>query len=398
MFSSTLLAAAIDVFEPIAKWLTVGILAALVLVGVLLYFFKRTAFSKYVKYAFFGAFAYLLTLAIVLFALDIAHHYSDGYAEENWLDKDMLVRFVLIPLLVFVSLCLIALTVFALVGKFRPNYKRICGIVGGILCVLALLSALVCIAVYYGKKIDGDGYYNSDTATVKQLALYLSAVLVVALIVCLSLFDKASLRFDARSLAYAGILASMSFALSYVKLWDMPNGGSVTLVSTLPLMLYSYLFGTKKGVFVGFVYGTLQALQDPWIIHPAQFLLDYPIAFSAIGLAGIFGESKFWQNLPQLRFTLGALVAGSLRFVCHVLSGVFAFEAYASGENVWAYSLVYNAYVFIDVALVIVAGVFVLSSKSFRTSVAHLRKQPQKRVESTEQTSVQQADDGEITP
>ncbi len=383
MFLSSSLLAAIDTFEPIAKWLTVGILAALLIVGVALFFAKRVLFQKYVKYAFFAAFGYLLILAVVFFALDIAHHYSDAYAEENWLDKDMLIRFVLIPLLVFVCACLAFLIAFALVSKFREKGKRLCSLIGGGICALALIASLVCIAVYYSKKIDGDGYYNSDTATVKQLALYVCAALVVAAILFLTFFDKASLRFDARSLAYAGVLASMSFALSYVKLWDMPNGGSVTLVSTLPLMLYSFLFGTKKGVFVGFVYGTLQAVQDPWIIHPAQFLLDYPIAFAAIGLAGIFGEANFMKKLPQIRFTLGAILAGSLRFANHVLSGVFAFEAYASGKNVWAYSLVYNVYVFIDVALVVAAGVLVLSSKSFLSAVSHLRKTPKRQEEKT---------------
>ena len=375
MFLYSLLSASgIDVFQPIATWLTIALIPSLLIVGIVLFFAKRDVFPKYAKYAFFATFGYLLVLAIAFFTLDIAYHYSDDYAQENWLDKDLLIRFVFIPLLVFAFLSLIALTSYALVAKFAEKRKRICGGIGVGVCFTALIAVLVCIAVYYGKKIANDGYYNSDTATVKQIALYVGSALSIALIVGLTFFDKSDLRFNARSLAYAGILTSMSFALSYVKLWDMPQGGSITLVSTLPLMLYAYLFGTKKGVFVGFIYGTLQAVQDPWIIHPAQFLLDYPVAFSAIGLAGIFGDAKFLKKVPQARFAIGALVAGSLRFVCHVLSGVFAFEAYASGQNVWAYSLVYNSYVFIDVALVVVAGALVLSSKSFTTSVAHLRK------------------------
>ena len=373
MFLSSLLSDSIDLFEPIAKWLTVGVIALLLIVGAILFFVKRSVCSTYVKYAFFGVFFYSLVLAIVFLSLDIAHHYSDTYTQENWLDKDALIKFVFIPLLVFACTLLLSLTALALVNKFLPQRKRLCSILVAVFSVSALISALVCIAVYYGKKIAGDGYYNSDTATVKQIALYASVAITILFIVALAFLDKQPLRFQAKSLAYAGVLASMSFALSYIKLWDMPNGGSVTLVSTLPLMLYSFLFGTKKGVFVGFVYGTLQALQDPWIIHPAQFLLDYPIAFSAIGVAGMFGDAKFWKKAPQARFALGAIVAGALRFACHVLSGVFAFEAYSVGQNVWTYSLIYNSYVFIDVALVIVAGVFVLSSKSFLTATAHLR-------------------------
>jgi thiamine transporter len=183
------------------------------------------------------------------------------------------------------------------------------------------------------------------------------------------------LRFNARSLAYAGVLTSMSFALSYIKLWDMPQGGSITLVSTLPLMMYAYLFGTKKGVFVGFVYGTLQAVQDPYIVHPAQFLLDYSVGYTMIGFAGVF-KLKSLQKLPQIQFALGASVGGILRYISQTLSGVFAFGAYAldaGASSIWGYSLAYNSYVLVDVIIVIAVGAILLSSK---TVVNEMNKYP----------------------
>lgn len=366
MFLSSLLSTtyAVEVFEPIALWLTVGILAALLIAGVVVFFAKPKAFGKYAKYALLGAFAYLLVLAIVFFALEIAKKYSGSYAEKNWLDRANLIRFVFIPLLVLSCVSLVGLTAYTLTAKFAPKAKKTVGIFGVCVCVLSLIAALVCVAVYYNKSIKDGGYYNSDTASVEQIALYLSAILAIALIVGLTFFDKQKFAFNSRSLTYAGICVAMSFALSYIKLWDLPSGGSVTLVSLLPLMIYAYIFGAKKGVFVGLVYGVLQAVQDPWIIHPAQFMLDYPIVFSAIGLAGLFGKLPKLEKLPQVKFTIGAVLAGTLRFACHVLSGVFAFSANAEG-NVWLFSLAYNSFVFIDIALVIVAGVFVLCSKSF---------------------------------
>ncbi|MGN1078413.1 MAG: energy-coupled thiamine transporter ThiT, partial [Candidatus Gallimonas sp.] len=167
-------------------------------------------------------------------------------------------------------------------------------------------------------------------------------------------------------ISYAAICIAMSFALSYLRIVKMPQGGSVTIASLLPLMIYSYMFGTKKGVFAGFVYGVLQAVQDPWIIHPAQFLLDYPVAFAAIGLAGMFAQVRKLDRLPQVQFALGALVASVVRFISHVLSGVFAFNAYAfdAGMNPWAYSLAYNSFVFIDIAIVIAVGILIFSSKT----------------------------------
>lgn len=376
MFLYSLLSTyAVEIFEPIALWTTVGVLACVLLTGFILFLAKRKAVAPFAKYALFGFAVYLLALAITFFALDIAKNYSDSYTEKNWLDKQALIKYMLIPLLVLSCVSLLSLTSFALVAKFRPQAKKAVGIVCACVFAVALISALVCVALYYREKIVNDGWYNSDTASVKQVALYLSAPLSLALIIGLAFLDKQKLSFNARSLAYAGICVAMSFALSYIKLWDMPSGGSVTLVSLLPLAIYAYIFGAKKGVFVGFVYGVLQAVQDPWIIHPAQFLLDYPIAFSAVGLAGLFRKVSKTEKLPWLKFILGGLITGTLRFICHVFSGVFAFSANAGTQNVWLFSLGYNAYVFVDIALVCAVGAVLLSSKGFLSVVTKIQTQ-----------------------
>ena len=173
----------------------------------------------------------------------------------------------------------------------------------------------------------------------------------------------------------------MSFALSYLRIVKMPQGGSITIASLLPLMIYSYMFGTRKGVFAGLIYGILQAFQDTYILHPAQFLLDYPVAFSAIGLAGMFARNEKLR-FPQLRFALGAILAGLGRFVAHWLSGIFAFGLFATFQPVWLYSLSYQAvYVLPDLAIAIVVGVLVFSSKSFLHEMeryAALATQPKK--------------------
>jgi thiamine transporter len=286
----------------------------------------------------------------------------------------MLTKFVLIPLLSLCFVTLLSIIAYAITAKYHSYRKKLVLWIGGSLCCIALLAVLICIAIYYNKKIANYRYYNSETATVRQVTLYVLSIVAILLIFGLSRFDNQKLYFNSRSLAYAGICTAMSYALSYIKLWDMPQGGSVTLVSLLPLMLYSYIFGARKGVFVGFTYGVLQALQDPWLIHPAQFLLDYPLAFSAVGLAGLFKNIQGFRKFPKLNFALGGILAGCMRFICHVLSGTFAFEAYAAGQNPWLYSLAYNAYVFVDISLVIVAGIFVLSSTSFLKTITKSQK------------------------
>lgn len=374
MFLNSLMAFAIEQIQPIAKWLTVALIAAALLIGVCVYLKKKDSFSTFLKYASISFAGYFFLLAVVLFVADLSYHYSDWYAEENWLDKQTLVRLVLIPLCLFAAVILGSLFFYSFAKA--KSYTRLKGLTVALfaVCTLVFIAVLVGLGIYYAKKIDGDGYFNSDSANVEQLALYLSSVALVALVLGLSRLDKSKLEFDSKSLAYAGVCLSMSFALSYIKLWDMPNGGSITLASLLPLSVYAYLFGLKKGIFAGFCYSLLQSIQDPWIIHPAQFLLDYPVAFTAIGLAGIFKNAKALEQKPALAFSLGAAFVGTLRFVAHVLSGTFAFEAYAKGQNPFLYSLVYNSYVFIDIALVVVVGVLLFSSKAFFVELKRISK------------------------
>lgn len=365
MFLNSLMAFAIEQIQPIAKWLTIALIAAAVIVGVCVYFKKKEIFSKFLKCAAISFAGYFFLLAALLFSADLAYHYSDWYAEENWLDKPTLVRLVLIPLCLFAALLFFPLFFYSFAKA--KNYTRLKGLTVAlfILCALALCVVLACLGVYYAEKIDGDGYFNSESASVKQLALYLSSAALIALVLGLAATDKSKLDFDSKSIALAGVCLAMSFALSYIKLWDMPSGGSITLASLLPLALYAYLFGLKKGVFAGFCYSLLQSIQDPWIIHPAQFLLDYPVAFTAVGLAGIFKNLKPLKGNTLLEFSCGATFVGILRFIAHVLSGTFAFEAYAEGQNPLSYSLVYNSYVFIDIAIVLAVGVLLFSSKAF---------------------------------
>ena len=90
------------------------------------------------------------------------------------------------------------------------------------------------------------------------------------------------------------------------------------------------------------------------------------MAFSCIGLAGLFAGVKKLEKLPQVSFALGAIVAGLGRFVMHFLSGVFAFGAFAEGQNPYIYSLGYQAgYVLPDIAIAIAVGIFVFSSTAF---------------------------------
>ena len=349
-----LLTPAIDVFLPIAKWLTIGIVAAAIIASLIVFFAKRNIFSKFVKYAVFFTFIFLLVLGISCLVMDII----DGYA-----GADAAVKYILIPIAVILTLLLIgAITTALIYKKCGASAGKISLSVSGGICLVALIITGVLLAIYY-EQVKGDYEANS-------LVLYIaSALLIISIVAVAFIFDSNKKQFDSRCIAMAGICIAMSFGLSYVKLWEMPQGGSITLASLLPIMIFSYAYGTKIGIMICFIYGILQAIQDPWLIHPAQFLLDYPVAFAAIGLTGIFANIKVFEKLPQISLLLGGLLSSSLRFLSHILSGVFAFSIYAGDVNPWIYSMGYNSFVFVDIAIVLVIGAILFSSKSFRNEL-----------------------------
>lgn len=144
-------------------------------------------------------------------------------------------------------------------------------------------------------------------------------------------------KWTTRMMANASLCIALAFMLSYVKLYEMPQGGSVTLASMLPVFMFAYAYGTAPGMMVGFAYGLLQFVQGGWFVHPMQFLLDYPLAFAMLGFAGIarkFPDS--WGMIP------GILLGTTLRFLCAFLTGVFFWGDGAGEQNVLVYSAVYN--------------------------------------------------------
>ena len=332
-----------NIVRSVAIWLTI---AAVIVFLACFFAFKGEMRRKFAKFYGIGAIIYACVIGILFLLLAFV---EDGIA-----------AILFYPLLaLIVVLAGGALTLF-----FRRD--KITYIVAGCLAGAALIASLICMGINFSW---GDALENNGLAAenVNTVGLYVSAaVLVLAVIAAAFLCGRKDKKgFSTRSITFAAVCIAMSFALSYLKIVEMPQGGSITIASLLPLMIYSYMFGTKKGVFAGFIYGILQAFQDTYILHPAQFLLDYPLAFSAIGLAGMFANVKALK-FPQVRFALGALVAACGRFLMHFLSGIFAFGYFANIQPVWLYSLIYQAgYVLPDIAIAIVAGVLVFSSKTF---------------------------------
>lgn len=97
---------------------------------------------------------------------------------------------------------------------------------------------------------------------------------------------------SAKQLAFSAMGIALGFLTSYIKLFELPFGGTVTLFSMLFIVLVAYWYGPKTGILVGFAYGLLQFLQEPYVLSFFQVCCDYVLAFAALGVAGFFHNSK----------------------------------------------------------------------------------------------------------
>jgi len=169
-------------------------------------------------------------------------------------------------------------------------------------------------------------------------------VIAVLVIVCLAAVwirrkdaSETSSKITTRQLVFSAIAMAIATVLSMVKLFEAPMGGSVTLCSMLFIVLIGYWYGPKVGVLTGVAYGLLQFVMHPLFYAPIQMLLDYPLAFGALGLSGIFFKSK------KFALVKGYVIAVICRYAFAVISGAVFFGSYApEGMPVIKYSLLYN--------------------------------------------------------
>ena len=173
-------------------------------------------------------------------------------------------------------------------------------------------------------------------------------IVLLALIALIGRFGKK--RSSAKEVAFAGICVAMSFTLAVLKApIFVQTGGSVTLASFVPIMIYAYAFGPTKGFVVGLIHGLLNFIEDPYILSPATFVFDYLLAFMSVGVMGFFGKMPRKER-EVLPIVLGAVCVFSIRFISHLLSGMLFFDAFgaSSGFPAWAstnsfvYSLIYQ--------------------------------------------------------
>ena len=153
-----------------------------------------------------------------------------------------------------------------------------------------------------------------------------------------------------------------------IKLPSLPNGGSVTLFSMLVICLIGYWYGPKISIIAALAYGILQFITGPYVVHPLQVLLDYPLAFGALGLSGFFCNSKHGL--------IKGFLAGSMgRLLMHCISGVIFYTTYVGDligniTAIWAGILYNMSYIIPEVILTLV----LLALPPVRKAFAELKK------------------------
>lgn len=162
-------------------------------------------------------------------------------------------------------------------------------------------------------------------------------------------------------LTECAVAVALAVLCSFIKVWEMPQGGSVSL-TMVPLLFIAFRRGAVAGIVTGAVYGAVSMNFAGVIYHPMSILLDYILAYGVLGVAGFFGRS--------LKGIVGGTFLGVLlRFLSSLVSGAVLFGSYApEGQNPWIYSLGYQAAYMVPeliISIVVISILFVKANRLF---------------------------------
>lgn len=178
--------------------------------------------------------------------------------------------------------------------------------------------------------------------TGKGEALF-TAMIAFLLLVAMLFIQIGGQEATTRKLVCCVVTIGLATIFANIQLYALPSGGNITLLSMLVIALPGYWYGVGTGVAIGVAYGIFQMLIDPYMVSFSQIIVDYFLAFGAIGLSGLFSNHRFGLILGYWTGILG-------RYLFAVISGAVFFGAYAwEGWSPITYSVVYNAmYIFAE--------------------------------------------------
>ena len=214
------------------------------------------------------------------------------------------------------------------------------------------------MSLFATKLVDeyGNATYN---LTGLGYGALVALMLVLLILACYLTGDKAKLK--TKHLVFSAVAMALAMITSFLKLFEAPMGGSVTLFSMLFICCIGYWYGLRTGIMTGVAYGLLQLISDPYIISLPQMITDYILAFGALGLSGIFCNKK--NGLVK-----GYIVGVLGRYLFAFLSGLIFFGMYAEGSGMSppVYSLAYNgSYLGCEAAITLIVLAIPAVNKAF---------------------------------
>lgn len=211
----------------------------------------------------------------------------------------------------------------------------------------------------------GDGSLRLTTTGIALVAAVIVLLVVIAAVIRQKNAAKKT-ALTTKQLVYSAMAIALSLVCSMIKIFNMPMGGSVTLLSMLFIVLIAYWYGPYAGIMTAVAYGLVQFVMEPIFYTIPQMLLDYPLAFGALGLAGFFHKKKFGLQIGYLAGVMG-------RFVFSTISGVVFFASYApEGMPPLLYSMGYQASYLIPEAVITFV---IISIPPVSKALANVKKQ-----------------------
>ena len=214
-----------------------------------------------------------------------------------------------------------------------------------------------------------EGAWDDGSVRLTTIGVVLVAILILALVVVPAITKNSKsenkAKLTTKQLTYSAVALALAMVCSMIKFANLPMGGSVTLCSMLFIVLIGYWFGPYVGLTTAFAYGLLQFVVEPIFYTLPQMLIDYPLAFGALGLAGFFAGKKHGLQIGYLVGVLG-------RYVFAVISGFVFFGAYApEGTPAIVYSLGYNATYIVPEAVI---TLIIISIPAVANALAQVKK------------------------
>lgn len=195
----------------------------------------------------------------------------------------------------------------------------------------------------------------------RLVSIVILALCVVGFILILTLGRKKS---QSKEVVFAAVCIAMSFVLSFIKVKMGADGGSVTLASFVPLLIYSYVAGVRKGFLVGTLYGILQIVEGGvYFVDVFQLICDYILAFAFIGLMPVL--KYICKDKKILGVYLGVVVVIFMRFLMHTIAGMYWYAGVPFGEALVASVLYNGTYMLPELAITVAVMAVLVHTKRF---------------------------------